>query len=115
VVGVKVRDEYAPHRTTGEMRREHALPQGSRVVEPDTGVHDGPAVVVVEEPQVDVVELERQRHAQPADTRRDGDDVGGRGWSAPRMVESHAVQCTLRSRVEPDLLCAVVKKSEEAL
>ena len=38
-----------------------------------------PAVAVREQPQIDVVEGERQRHAQPADAARDLDDLGGRG------------------------------------
>jgi hypothetical protein len=111
VVGVKVRHEDASDRTTAEVRREEALPQGACVVETHAGVHDGPAVAVLEEPEIDVVELEWQRHAQPADAGRDGHDVGGRRRSGPRMVERHAVQCTLRWPVEPDVLGA----SKEAL
>src|SRR5262249_30516970 len=105
---MKVRHEHAPHRAAAEVRGEDALPQGARVVEADARVDDGPAVAVIQEPQIDVIELERQGHAQPGDPGSDRADVGGRGRFRPRMIERHALQCTLRSRAEPDLLCAAV-------
>src|SRR5437899_7456815 len=106
VVRMEMRDEHATHGPAVEARREDALPQGARVVEPDTRVHDGPAVAVLEQPQVDVVELKRQRHTQPADAGRDDHDIGGGGRRGPRASETWAVQCTLRSSTEPDLLSA---------
>src|SRR5262249_38674581 len=68
VVRMKVRHQHAPHPTTVEVRREDALPERARVVAAYAGVDDGPARAVVEQPQVDVVELKRQRHAQPVDS-----------------------------------------------
>jgi hypothetical protein len=56
---MEVRHEDAPHRAAAEVRGEGALPQGARVVEADPRVDDGPAVGVLQEPQIDVVELER--------------------------------------------------------
>ena len=43
----------------------------------DAAVDDGPAVLVLDQPQIDVVELEGQRHAQPVDAGRDVLDVAG--------------------------------------
>src|SRR5262249_24336200 len=104
---MKMSHEDPLDRAAAEMRRKDALPQRARIVEADARVDDGPARAVLEQPQVDVVELERQRHAQPVDSGSDRPDVGGRGRFRPRMLERHAVQCTLRSRCEPDLLCPV--------
>jgi hypothetical protein len=47
------------------------------VVEVEAGVDDGPAVLFLEQPEVDVVQLEGQRHAQPAHAGRDLQRLAG--------------------------------------
>src|SRR5439155_23880832 len=78
VIGMEMCHEDALHRAAAEVRGEDALPQGARVVEADAGVDDGPARAVLEEPEVDVVELKRQRHAQPVYSGSDRAHLGGR-------------------------------------
>ena len=90
VIGVEVGDDHSRHPAAGQ----DALPQRAHVVEADAGVHDGEAVAVGEQPQVDVIELEGQRHAQPLHARRDDERRAGRGRFIPGKVERHALQCT---------------------
>ena len=65
-------------RSTGrpsQLVGEHLLPGRARGVVGDAAVDDGPALAAVDavaqQPQVDVVQRERQRHAQPAHAGRD--------------------------------------------
>ncbi len=74
VVWVHVRDDHAQHRQAAQLRGEHLLPRcaGRRGV--DAAIHNRPAAHAVEgvfqQPEVDVVQRERQPHAQPAQPRR---------------------------------------------
>src|SRR5207302_4438774 len=76
-------------RPAVERLREHALPQGARLLEPDTRVDDRPSRTVVEEPEIDVVEAEPERHAEPLDAREHVDGRARSGRLGPRMVEGH--------------------------
>src|SRR5258707_1258468 len=66
-----MRDDQPRHLLAAERLGEDAPPQlpGDRRVEP--AIDDGPAVTIGEQPEIDMVEGERQRHAQPMDARRD--------------------------------------------
>jgi hypothetical protein len=69
-------------RLTGLARQcvgEHGLPVRLDVVEVEAGVDDGPAVLLLQQPQVDVVQLEGQRHAQPAHAGREFQRLAGAG------------------------------------
>lgn len=46
------------------------FPEPARLVAGEPGIHDGPAGPVPQEPEIDVVELEGQGHAQPENPRR---------------------------------------------
>jgi hypothetical protein len=50
---------------------EHAVPGGAGFLGVDAGVDESPAVAVFQHPQVDMVQLERQGHAQPAHAGHD--------------------------------------------
>lgn len=83
VVGVHVRDDHAQHRQRVEPLREHTLPGVARRVAGDAAVDDGPAFAAVvgavaQQPEVDVVERERQPHAHPTQPRRDLEHRAGR-------------------------------------
>src|SRR5207245_5922138 len=82
---------------------EHALPQGARLLEPDARVDDRPSRTVVEEPEIDVVEAERERHAEPLDAREHVDGRARSGRLRPRMIGGHGAQSTLRPRRGPRL------------
>jgi hypothetical protein len=49
-----------------------------------TGINDDPAITIAQQPQIDVVELKRQRHAQPENYRRatsiSSPSAGGWAW-----------------------------------
>ena len=79
VIGMVVRDDDVLHRLAGERAREMHLPQVPRRLHAEARVDERPAVAVLEKPQVDVVERERQRHAQPVHARGDLDRLRGRG------------------------------------
>ena len=85
VIGVHVGDDHAQHRQALEFVRENGLPRRAGRVVGDAAVDDAPALhpvdPVAQQPQVDVVELERQQHAQPAYAGRNFDrraDLGQR-------------------------------------
>ncbi len=69
VVGMAVRDDHAQHRQAVQVRVEDVFPVAADLVRGDPAVHHGPARLAVEfvaqQPEIDVVERERQRHAQP--------------------------------------------------
>jgi hypothetical protein len=65
VVGVVMRDHEVLHRLAGEEPAEVLLPQIPRGLHAVSRVDQGEAVAVGEDPEVDVVERERQRHADP--------------------------------------------------
>jgi len=90
VIRMEVRQHHARDRPAVELTREDPLPQRAHIVETDAGVHDGPAVAVGEQPQVDVVELKRQRHAQPHHAGGDFTHGAAGGRIGPRIVEGHA-------------------------
>ena len=79
MVGMEMRADHAHHRFALELLGEDLLPERSRVLRIDAGVDDRPAVLLLDQPQVDVVELEGQRHAQPVDAGGDILDVAGLG------------------------------------
>ena len=72
-----VRHDHAQHRQAVELVREDLVPCGARRVVGDATVDDGPAFApvlpVAQQPEVDVVELKWQGHAQPEDTGRNFD------------------------------------------
>ena len=65
MIGVKMRDQDARHRAAIQRGGEHALPQGAGLLAADAGIDDGPALAILQQPEVDVVQREGQRHAQP--------------------------------------------------
>ncbi len=65
MVGMEVRADDAPDRPPGEQARQQPLPDRPRRRVAIAGVEQRPAVAVVAEQEVDVVERERQPHPQP--------------------------------------------------
>ena len=74
VVGVHVRHHHPQHRQSFELRAEDLLPQHLDLVTADAAVDDCPALAprdaIAQQPQVDVVEHERQWHPHPAHAGR---------------------------------------------
>jgi hypothetical protein len=63
-------------------------------IEREAGIDDGPARAVFEQPEVDVVERERQRHAQPVDAGRNLEDFTGGGRGGKGVIGQHrAADC----------------------
>ena len=84
---MKVRDQD-PRDGLAAERGEQPLPQLSRVPEADPGVDDRDAVLVVEQPEIDVVQRERQRYPEPSDSRRDRDRLAGTGRLGPGVKKA---------------------------
>src|SRR6185312_1784091 len=77
MVRVIMRDDDARHRRA-ELVREDVLPEAFDDVAGNARVDDGPTRAVLDQPQIDMIEREGQRHAQPAHTRRDLAAASGR-------------------------------------
>jgi hypothetical protein len=77
MVGMKMGRDHALDRLAAEPGSKDHLPQFARLRRVDAGVDDGPAVLFLDQPQIDVVELEGQRHPQPVDAGRDVLDGAG--------------------------------------
>jgi hypothetical protein len=83
VVGVGVRAQHPDDRQTLELLGDHGLPVAAQLVGRDAAADQRPAVAapegVAQQPEVDVVQREGQRHAQPVHARRDPDLAPGLG------------------------------------
>ena len=84
---MKVRDDQAPHRAI--QPRDHLAPEFAHGIVGEAGIDDRPPVAVAQQPQVDMVELEGKRHAQPEDTRRDFDLLAGGGRMRMGIMQGH--------------------------
>lgn len=71
VIGVTVRNDKPPRRPTVETACKDLLPQRARGVGPQAAIDDSPAGPILEQPQIDMFEGERQWHAQPEHARTD--------------------------------------------
>ena len=89
VVGMKVGDEDAGDGPVAQMG-EDLFPQVLGFGRMDAGVDDGPAFSVLDQPDVDVVELERQRHSDPMDAGRHFDGLAGFGFLRKRVFQAVA-------------------------
>ena len=111
MVGVKMRADHAGHRPAGQITIQHLVPQLADLVCVHAGIDDGPAVAVVQQPEIDVTEPgQLQRHAQPEHARRDLDCLGRIGhavegitqlishWARPPLVTDME---TPRKRTRP--------------
>jgi hypothetical protein len=87
VVRVEVGDHHAGDAPP--VGRQHLLPDGLCFGRAEAGIHDHHVVAVIEQPQVDVVQRKRQRHAQPGDTGRNRQWLRGGGDVFKRVVEAH--------------------------
>jgi hypothetical protein len=80
VVRVVMRHHDAPDGQAREALGDDLVPQRARGFGVEAGIHQRPAGPVAQHPQVDMVEREGQRHAQPEHARRDL-LPGAAGWS----------------------------------
>ena len=99
VIGMHMRDDHALDRAAHHRAREELFPRRGGVFVLDAAVHDGPAVAILQQPQIDVVELHRKAHAHPMDAGRH-DDAFARFWPAFEGVVEIA------SRADPGFGCA---------
>ena len=93
MVRVHVGDEDARDRTVAQAVQQLA-PCGGAVVGAYPGVDDGAAIAIVDQPDVDVVELERQRHAHPAHARPHLQRLTCRWRRFEWVVDRWSVHCT---------------------
>ncbi len=91
MIGVKVRRQHAQQRPAGEQGREQLFPIGARVVIADAAIDLREARdaidLIVEQPQVDVIERKRQPHAQPMHPRPQRDHRARRRDISPRISQ----------------------------
>jgi hypothetical protein len=79
VIGVIVRDDDGLHGLAGHQAREVPLPEIPGRLDAESRVDEREALAILEDPQVDVVEGERQRHADPPHALGDAQRLAGLG------------------------------------
>jgi hypothetical protein len=87
VVGMHVRADHALDRLAVQSRIEDRAPIFARLFERDAGIDDGPAVAIGDQPQIDPLQRERQRHAYPEHARRNLARLARGRWIAQRIDE----------------------------
>jgi hypothetical protein len=96
VIGMHVGDDHAHDRQALQLGLEDLLPLGPRLVARDAAVDHGPAldaaVVVAQQPEVDVVERERQPHPDPAHAGRHFEGLAGGGQGVAEGVVEFAFE-----------------------
>jgi hypothetical protein len=85
VIGVIVRDDDACHAPTRHRGGEMLFPDVPGGFDAVARVDDAPAVAVFQQPEVDVIQRKRQRHAQPVNAGCDFDGGAGRGEFCERV------------------------------
>jgi hypothetical protein len=95
MVGMHVRDDDTQHGQTAQRRLEHLIPECLDLVAGHTAINYRPALaaidLVAQQPQVDVIQRERQRHAHPADAIG---HVSGCAWRG-KLVAKRVIQFLL--------------------
>src|SRR5215467_6655423 len=91
VVGMEVGHEHAHDGLARELAGEELLPQLARRREPHARVDHGEPALVVEEPEVDVIQREGRRHADPADAGGDLQCAAALRRLRPRMDEARGL------------------------
>ena len=94
MVGMHVGDDHSQHRQALQLGLEYLLPRAAGCVVGDAAVDDRPSLDTVDriaqQPEVDVIELERKHHPQPAHAWRDLDRLAeSRQGFAERVVQLH--------------------------
>src|SRR3569832_1146605 len=98
VIGMHVGDDHALDRPAALRARELLLPGVRGLLVADAAVDHRPAVAVFQQPQIDVVQLHRQPHADPVDAGHDFDGLAELGARFERIVQ-------IAARPFPDLAC----------
>jgi hypothetical protein len=96
MIGVIVRCDDPAERLTGQSRGNVNLPELARCRIAVTAIDLRPSTSITEEPQVDVIERERQGHAQPMNAGRDLAHHAGGGRVGAWIAEDgwqRGVQC----------------------
>ena len=87
MVRVHVRHDHAQHGQAIKLCGKHLFPQGFDFVTADAAIDNRPALLAVnlvpQEPQVDVIQRERQGHANPPHPRR---KLNGLSWLWHRIA-----------------------------
>ncbi len=87
MVGVEMGADDAGDRPAFQGGLEMLAPQFMGNIGLDAGIDQHPAVAVIDQVEIDVVQREGQGKAQPADTGRDFDIGAGRGRLRERIVQ----------------------------
>jgi hypothetical protein len=90
MVGVVVGDDHAPDRLAGQRAGAQRLPVLQAHLVAVAGVHDGPAVAVVQDVDVDVVEAVGQADARPEHALGDLQRLPRLGRVRPGEAEARA-------------------------
>ncbi|MNZ92478.1 hypothetical protein D3C78_1115050 [compost metagenome] len=88
VVVVEVGADQRQQRPALQHTAQHRLPHLAALLGAEAAVHRHPAVAVAQQVEVDVIEAERQRHAQPQHAGRHLQGVPGGRWRHPGEAQA---------------------------
>ena len=94
MVRVKVGDDQALHRAIKLL--DDPRPGRTHGIIGKTGIDDDPAIAVAQQPQIDVIQLKRQRHAQPKDTGSNLDQLTVSRRMSVGVVQGHRQTLVVR-------------------
>jgi hypothetical protein len=90
MIRMQMRGDDPRQRALAQHAVEKRLPSEPRRLITETGIDQRPAVAIVDEIDVHVIEPERQSKPRPQNTGRDFDGAGGRGRQAVRIDQLRA-------------------------
>jgi hypothetical protein len=92
VVGMEVGHDQPGQAPAGQRAVDERAPDGAGGLITDAGVEDRPALAVLDQVDIDVVQPKRQGNARPQDARRDLGHLA-RGWRLRRRKGQGALIC----------------------
>ncbi len=97
MIGMEMGDDDARDGLAFEARREDLLPQGFHFDRVNARIDQCPAVVFLDQPEIDVGQLKRQRHSHPVNAGRGLHHFAGLRNARERIAQRGSVICGKRN------------------
>ena len=115
MVRMKVCDDHPFQRPSAHGAVKQLLPSGFDVVFADTGVNGGPAVAVFDQPQINMIQLERQRHPMPVHARCNLHGRAQCGFAFEDVIRCvcHAAVLAIQGRIATEVMLAFTREAPD--